>query len=75
MLENTIDIILKKEANFRALKWIRPNSQYRIALKRTGVPIYEKAAKSSRIIEHSPADVLEVGLTFATAGLLSDEVY
>src|SRR5262249_36317797 len=75
VLENTIDIILKKEANFRARKWIPSNYTYEVALKRTGVPLYEKASKSNGIIEYSPADILKVKLDFATPGLSSDEIY
>src|SRR5262249_5346661 len=39
VLENTIDIILKKEANFRALRWVESTS-YVIPLKERGVAVY-----------------------------------
>jgi hypothetical protein len=74
VLENTTDIILKKEANFRALKWVESTSHL-VPLKRTGVAVHEKAATCSRVIEYSPADILEVIVDFATPGLSDERIY
>lgn len=75
VLENMIEIVLRRTLWRRSLRWIGSDKTYVINLKQPGAKIYRKADKESEIIGATPPDALQLTANFGTPGLNDDAFY
>lgn len=69
-----VDIALSFQRTRQATQWAS-HEEYTITLKSGGVPIYEKADRTSKVLGHVPADIVKLNTSFWVKGLQDDDVY
>jgi hypothetical protein len=75
VLENMIDIVLRRTLWRRSLRWIGSDTTYVVNLKKPGAQVYRKADKASEVIGTTPPDILQLTANFGTPGLNDDAFY
>ncbi len=75
VLENTIDLILKTEANKREVRSVQSQFVYRLTLRAERTAVYEKADKASEIVCLTPTGMMEMEAQYATQGLKDENIY
>ena len=75
VLENTIDVILKKEANKREVRSIQSQYSYPLTLRTARIPVYRKADKTGDVVWLTPAGMTVIDGRYSTKGLTDKDIY
>jgi hypothetical protein len=75
VLENTIDLILKTEANKRAMRSVQSQFIYTVTLLAERTPLYRKADRTGEVVCLTPAGMTRLEAGYATQGLKDEDIY
>ena len=75
VLENTIDLILRTEANKRAVRSVELRFVYVLTLRAELTAVYRKADKTSDVVCLTPAGMTTVEGRYSTKGLKDENIY
>ncbi len=74
VFSTALDIILARQTNRRATRW-NPSTSHFLDLAKRGLPIHEKADRTSRILMNLPVDLERVHVDYVVDGLRNDGLY
>jgi hypothetical protein len=66
VLENTVEILLARQANRRKVKWVRSGTRYMVTLRKPKTNVYSKADRASSVAMTTPETMKTIMTDYST---------